>query len=67
MDQNDIFEISKFAIFFVLSLSNRIISGGPQYRETCHKQIPIDTIRLFFLKFWCKRKAYMHICKLVIS
>ena len=35
MDQNDIFEISKFAIFFVLSLSNRIISGGPQYRETC--------------------------------
>ena len=35
MDQNDIFKISKFAIFFVLWLSNRITSGGPRYRETC--------------------------------
>ena len=35
MDQNDLFKISKFAIFFVLWLSNWITLGGPQYHETC--------------------------------
>ena len=27
--------------FFVLWLSNRITSGGPRYRETCHKMFHI--------------------------